>query len=40
LTASVPRSRNEGTKVRRTQLHVSSVYRRKSTKYLPAWAQG
>ena len=36
MTASVVTSRKVGTKVTRTQLHVSSVYSRKSTKYLPA----
>ena len=40
LMASVVTSRNVGTKVASTQPHVSSVYSRKSTKYLPVVAGG
>ena len=40
MTASVLTSRKAGPKVARTQLHVSSVYSRKSTKYLPAPPEG
>ena len=40
LMASVVTSRNVGTKVASTQPHVSSVYTRKSTKYLPVVAAG